>query len=149
MALRRVLFLCTGNSARSVFAEYFLKQLGQGRFEAHSAGAQPTGRVNPLTLRVLKEDFDIDARDARSKSLDALKHVRFDLVVTVCDNARQSCPVFPGNPPTIHWDIADPAAVAGSEAEKLRAFRSAAREIRRRVQRLCALPEGEPPTSTE
>ena len=138
---QRVLFLCTGNSARSVFAEHFLKELGKGRFEACSAGAEPTGRVNPLTLRVLKEDFHIDAQQTRSKSIDAVKHVPFDLVVTVCDNARQSCPLFPGSPPTIHWNIADPAAVEGSDLEKLRAFRGAAQQIRRRVQLLCSLPD--------
>jgi arsenate reductase len=141
MGLQRVLFLCTGNSARSVFAEYFLKELGKGRFEAYSAGAQPAGRVNPLTLRVLREDFRIDAHDARSKSIDAVKDIAFDLVVTVCDNARQACPLFLGNPPAIHWNIADPAAVEGDDAEKLRAFRSAAQELRRRVQLLCALPQ--------
>ena len=96
---------------------------------------------NPLTLRVLKEDFHIDAHDARSKAIDAVKQVPFDLVVTVCDNTRQSCPLFLGSPVTIHWNIADPAAVEGTDMEKLRAFRSSARGIRRRVHLLCALPQ--------
>jgi arsenate reductase len=146
---KKTLFLCTGNSARSVFAEYFMKELGKQRFEVYSAGAQPAGSVNPLTLRVLQEDFHIDARDAHSKSIDAVKHVPFDLVVTVCDNARQSCPLFPGNPPTIHWNIADPAAVEGSAVEKLGAFRSAAQAIRRRVQLLCSLPDEKLASITE
>lgn len=136
-----VLFLCTGNSARSIFGEYFLKELGKDRFETYSAGAEPASRVNPLTLRILKDDYDLDASGARSKPVDALKNVKFDLVVTVCDNARQNCPVFPGVPAVIHWNIPDPAEVTGTEIEKLRAFRSAAQTIRRRVQLLCALPE--------
>jgi arsenate reductase len=148
-AAKNVLFLCTGNSARSIFGEYFLKELGKNRFEGYSAGAQPTGRVHPLTLQVLKEDYHLDAKDARSKSSEALKHVRFDLVVTVCDNARQTCPVFPGGPTTIHWNIADPAAVQGDDSEKLRAFRAAAQAIRRRVQLLCALPDDKLATLTE
>ena len=146
---KKVLFLCTGNSARSIFGEYFLKELGKDRFEAYSAGAEPAGEVNPLTLRVLKDDYHLDAKEARSKPVDALKHIDFDLVVTVCDNARQACPVFPGGPATIHWNIPDPAAVAGTDSEKLRAFKAAAQTIRRRVQLLCSLPDGKLASVTE
>jgi arsenate reductase (thioredoxin) len=138
---KKVLFLCTGNSARSIFGEYFLKELGKDRFEAHSAGAQPAGRVNPLTLEVLKEDYHIDAAAARSKSSQEFDDTKFDLVITVCDNARQSCPIFPGAPKVIHWNIADPAAVTGTDEQKRRAFKTAAQSIRQRVQLLCALPE--------
>ena len=146
---KKVLFLCTGNSARSIFAEYFLRELGKNRFEAHSAGAQPTGTVNPLTLRVLKGDFHLDAKDSRSKSWDEFRDKKLDLVVTVCDSARQSCPVFPGSPKVIHWNIPDPAALSGSEEEKLRAFKAAAQAIRRRVQLLCALPDEKLATITD
>ena len=146
---KKVLFLCTGNSARSIFAEYFLKELAKGRFEPYSAGAEPAGNVNPLTLRVLKDDYHLDAEEARSKPVEALKHINFDLVVTVCDNARQACPIFPGGPKIIHWNIPDPAAVTGDESEKLRAFKAAAQAIRRRVQLLCALPDEKLSSLTE
>ncbi len=146
---KKVLFLCTGNSARSIFGEYFLKELGKDRFEAYSAGAKPAGEVNPLTLRVLKDDYHLDAKAARSKPVDALKHIDFDLVVTVCDNARQACPIFRGGPATIHWNISDPAAVAGTDGEKLHAFKAAAQAIRRRVQLLRSLPDEKLASVTE
>jgi len=146
---KKVLFLCTGNSARSIFGEYFLKEMGKDRFEAYSAGAEPAGKVNPLTLRVLQDSYHLDAREARSKPVEALKHINFDLVVTVCDNARRACPIFPGGPKIIHWDIPDPAAVAGTDSEKLRAFKAAAQAIHRRVQLLCALPDEKLASLTE
>jgi len=90
----RVLFLCTGNSARSIFSEYLLKRIGQGRFEAYSAGTEPTGEVNPFALRVLHELYHIDAGDAASKSWEVFKGRDFDFVITVCDNARESCPIL-------------------------------------------------------
>ncbi len=93
----RVLFLCTGNSARSVFAEYFLRRLGGARFEAYSAGANPSGVINPLTVKVLRERFHVDASGARSKSWDEFRDIKFDFVVTVCDSARESCPVLAGS----------------------------------------------------
>jgi len=94
----RVLFLCTGNSARSVFAEYFLRRMGGQRFEVHSAGANPSGIVNRLTLKVLRERFRIDASQARSKSWEEFKKVNFDFVITVCDNARESAPCGRASP---------------------------------------------------
>ena len=136
----RVLFLCTGNSARSVFAEYFLRRLGQGRFEVHSAGAHPSGAVNPLTLKVLRERFRIDASEARSKSWEEFKGTKFDFVITVCDNARESCPVWPGQPIVAHWGVDDPAAFEGSEAAKERLFYEIAMRLHRRVQLLVSLP---------
>ena len=102
----RVLILCTGNSARSIIGEYLLNLRGRGRFQASSAGARPTGAVNPLALWVLKERYGIDASGARSKSWDEFKDVRFDFVITVCDNARESCPVWPGQPVLAEWDEA-------------------------------------------
>jgi arsenate reductase len=136
----KILFLCTGNSARTIFAEYLMKKFAKGRFEAYSAGSQPTGTVNPFAIRVLREEYHIDARDARSKSWDEFKSTRFDIIITVCDKAKESCPVFPGQPIIAHWSIADPAVTMGTESAKLFQFRKAAMEIRRRIDLLCAFP---------
>src|ERR1041384_4182236 len=94
----KFLFLCTGNSARSIIGEYLLRQLGGSSFEVFSAGAFPTGKVNPLAIQVLRDVYNIDASDARSKPWEEFKEVEFDFVVTVCDNARETCPVWPGQP---------------------------------------------------
>jgi protein-tyrosine-phosphatase len=136
----KVLILCTGNSARSIIGEYLLRVKGKGRFEVHSAGAKPTGKVNPLALWVLKERFNIDATDARSKSWDEFKDVKFDCVITVCDNAKEQCPVWPGKPVLAHWGSPDPAGVEGTEEQKKQAFVDVALQIGRRVELLCALP---------
>lgn len=136
----KVLILCTGNSARSIIGEYLLRVKGKGRFEVHSAGAKPTGRVNPLALWVLKDRFNIDASDARSKSWDEFRDVTFDCVITVCDNAKESCPVWPGKPILAHWGSPDPAGVEGTEEQKRRAFVDVALQIARRIDLLCALP---------
>ncbi len=137
---RKVLFLCTGNSARSIFAEYLMKKMGQGRFEACSAGSEPTGRVNPFGLQVLSDQYNIDAQDARSKSWDEFKDTEFDIIITVCDRARESCPIFPGQPIVAHWDIPDPALATGTDDQKLSQFREAAQQIRRRIELLCSFP---------
>ncbi len=137
---RRVLFLCTGNSARSIFAEAFLRRLGGGRFESHSAGSHPKGSVHPTALEVLRTRFGIDASDARSKSWDELKDVRFDFVITVCDQARESCPVWPGQPVVAHWGVEDPATFAGPPDARERQFHAIALQLFRRVQIFCALP---------
>lgn len=136
----RVLFLCTGNSARSVFAEYFLKRLGGKRFEAYSAGANPSGTVNPLTVEVLRDRFHIDASDARSKSWDEFQDIPFDFVITVCDNARETCPVWPGQPIVAHWGVDDPAAFVGTSEGKKRFFYNVALTLYRRLQLFSALP---------
>lgn len=136
----KFLFLCTGNSARSIIGEYLLRQLGGARFEVFSAGAFPTGEVNPLAVQILKDLYNIGASDARSKSWEEFKDVEFDFVVTVCDNARESCPVWPGQPIVAHWSSPDPAAVNGTEAEKYRAFKDVAFEIDRRLQLFTSLP---------
>ena len=117
----RVLFVCTGNSARSVMAEALVRRHGGSDFEVHSAGTEPKG-INPLTLRVLAE-AGIDASWARSKSVDEFLDEQFDFVITVCDQARQSCPVFPGVHESLHWGYEDPAAVEGTDEERLAAFR--------------------------
>jgi arsenate reductase (thioredoxin) len=140
----RVLFLCTGNSARSIFAEYFLRRLGGERFEAFSAGSHPNpnGSVNPLTLKVLKESFKMDAAEARSKSWDEYqaRGLSFDYVITVCDNARESCPVWPGQPIVAHWGMEDPAAFVGAPEAKERCFARVALLLHRRIQLFTSLP---------
>lgn len=137
---RRVLFLCTGNSARSIFAEYLLRKIGQGRFEGYSAGSEPTGKVNPFAIQVLADSYQIDATDARSKSWDEYQGLKFDFVITVCDNARESCPFWPGQPIVAHWGVPDPALATGTHQEIFRQFRQAAMLLRRRIELFCSLP---------
>ena len=139
MADRRfnVLFLCTGNSARSIMAEALLNFWGRGRFQAFSAGSHPKGDVHPLALEVLHRNR-IPSEDARSKSWDEFctrDAPPLDFVFTVCDNAaREVCPVWPGQPMTAHWGIHDPASVEGTEEDKLRAFNTAFRELDARLK---------------
>jgi arsenate reductase len=138
-----VLFLCTGNSARSIIAEAVLRQDGAGRFGAFSAGSEPKGRVNPLALEIL-EAAGYPTGGLRSKSWDefaAAGAPAMDFVLTVCDSAAgESCPIWPGHPVTAHWGIEDPAAVEGTEADRKAAFRRAFAYLKARVDRLCALP---------
>ena len=136
----KFLFLCTGNSARSIFGEYLLRRLGGPRFQVYSAGASPTGTVNPFAIQVLKDCYNIDASAARSKSWEEFKDVQFDFVITVCDNARETCPVWPGQPIVAHWSSPDPAAVEGSDEDKYRAFKDVALQINRRLQLFTSLP---------
>ena len=136
----KVLFLCTGNSARSILAEHLLRRLDPQRFETWSAGSQPRGEVHPLTLEVLAEEYRVDASTARSKSWRELTDIEFDLVVTVCDDARESCPLWPGRTAVAHWGMRDPAAVEGDEGQRRAAFTAAARALAGRVARLAALP---------
>lgn len=136
----KLLFLCTGNSARSIFGEYLLRRLGGPRFQVFSAGASPTGKVNPFAIQVLKDWFNIDASEARSKSWEEFKDIQFDFVITVCDNARETCPVWPGQPIVAHWASPDPATVEGSGEEKYRAFKEVAFQINRRLQLFTSLP---------
>ena len=117
----RVLFVCTGNSARSVMAEALLRQQGGAAFDVYSAGTEPRG-INPLTVRTL-EAAGLDASWARSKSVTEFLGQPFDYVITVCDQARQSCPVFPGVHESLHWGYEDPAAAEGTEEERLEVFR--------------------------
>lgn len=137
----KVLILCTGNSARSILGEYLLRAKGHGRFEVHSAGSHPTGRVNPLAVRTLHEKYGLDAGAARSKSWDEFKAVKFDFVITVCDNAKEACPIWPGQPMIAHWGSPDPAAAEGTEEEKFRFFVTVASQIARRVELFCAFPD--------
>jgi arsenate reductase (thioredoxin) len=117
----RVLFVCTGNSARSIMAEALLRHHGGAAFEVSSAGTEPRG-VNPLTIRTL-EAAGLDASWARSKSVTDFLGQPFDYVITVCDQARQSCPVFPGVHESLHWGYEDPAAAEGNDEERLEVFR--------------------------
>jgi arsenate reductase len=137
----KVLILCTGNSARSVLGEYLLREKGKGRFELHSAGSHPTGRVNPLAVRTLREKYGIDASGARSKSWDEFTAVPFDFVITVCDNAKEACPLWPGGPVMAHWGSPDPAAAEGSEEDRFRVFVNVASQIARRVELFCAFTD--------
>lgn len=138
-----VLFLCTGNTARSIMAESLLRKLGAGRFDAFSAGSQPKGVINPLAIRVLQK-FECPTDELRSKSWSEFAIAgapTMDFIFTVCDNAAgEACPVWPGHPATAHWGIEDPAAVEGSEIEKEAAFVTAFHYLRNRIAAFTALP---------
>ena len=138
-----VLFLCTGNSARSIIAEAILNKLGAGRFHAFSAGSQPKGEVNPHTIQLLK-NLDYDTSGLRSKSWSEFAKPGapvLDFVFTVCDNAAgESCPVWPGQPMTAHWGIPDPAEAKGTPAEIALAFKDAYRMLNQRIGVFTALP---------
>lgn len=139
----QVLFLCTGNSARSILAEAVMNRLGQGRFRAFSAGSFPTGQVNPLTLKLL-ELQGIPTEGLRSKSWNEFASPDsppLDFVFTVCDKAaHETCPVWPGQPMSAHWGVEDPAAVEGDDAQKMLAFRTALRELENRIKIFMSLP---------
>ena len=138
-----VLFLCTGNSARSILAEALLNRLGEGRFHAFSAGSMPKGEVNPHAIPLTRA-LGFRDEDFRSKPWDEFAvpgAPRLDFVITVCDNAAgEVCPIWPGQPISAHWGIPDPAAATGTEAEVAVAFREAARQLRNRIELLLALP---------
>jgi protein-tyrosine-phosphatase len=138
-----VLFLCTGNSARSIMAEAMTNRLGGGRFRAFSAGSHPTGTVNALAIETL-HDAALPTAGLRSKNWDEFARPGaepMDFILTVCDNAAgEVCPIWPGKPITAHWGVPDPAAVEGTDEEKRVAFRDAARVLRRRIELLASLP---------
>ncbi len=138
-----VLFVCTGNSARSILAEGILNKLAQGRFKAWSAGSQPKGAVHPLALDTLAQ-IHISPEGFSSKNWDVFAGPEappLDFVFTVCDNAAgEVCPVWPGQPFTAHWGVPDPAAVTGTPEEQQRAFKDAAQALKRRIELMLALP---------
>ena len=138
-----VLFLCTGNSARSILAEQLMNHWGNGRFRGYSAGSQPKGAVHPIALALL-EHMKLPTEGLCSKSWDefaAAGAPPLDFVFTVCDNAAaEVCPVWPGQPMTAHWGVADPAAVEGAEAERWLAFRATFRELENRIKIFTSLP---------
>ena len=139
MERRKILFLCTGNSARSILAEYLLRRMAGDRFEVVSAGSFPRGEVNPLALETLGK-LKLDPTTARSKSWSEFEGTNFDFVITLCDDARESCPTWPGQPIIAHWGMPDPAAVEGSEDDRRKAFRDTARLLQRRLDLLQNLP---------
>lgn len=138
-----VLFLCTGNSARSILAESLINYWGKGRFRGYSAGSHPKGQVHPIALELLKQ-LRLPTDPLRSKSWDEFAMPGappLDFVFTVCDNAAgEVCPVWPGMPMTAHWGIADPAAVEGTESERVSAFHKALNELDSRIKLLTSLP---------
>jgi len=138
-----VLFLCTGNSARSILAESLLNSLGHGEFRAFSAGSYPKGQVHPMAVDLLKR-MNLPTENLRSKSWDefaAPGAPPIDFIFTVCDNAAgEVCPIWPGKPMTAHWGIADPAAVEGTDADRAFAFRRALKELETRIKLFTSLP---------
>lgn len=128
----RVLFLCTGNSCRSQMAEGFLKHLGGDKFDVYSAGINPT-EVNPLSVKVMNE-IGIDISGQISKSVKEFLGQKFDYVITVCDNAKQTCPVFSGKYKKIHWNLEDPAGAQGTDEERLKVFREVRDKMRDKIQ---------------
>ena len=131
--MKRVLVLCTGNSCRSQMAEELWENLGAGEWQAESAGSNPSGYVHPLAIEAMKE-LDIDLSENTSKHLKQFTDQQFDLVVTVCDNAKESCPVFNGATHTLHWPFDDPADATGSDEEKMKIFRRVRDEIKTKIQ---------------
>ena len=131
--MKRVLILCTGNSCRSQMAEALWDSLGKGEWTSESAGSKPSGYVNPLAVRAMKE-LEIDISSNKSKSVEQFRDREFDVVVTVCDNARESCPAFPGAKLTLHWPFDDPADAVGTDDEKMKTFRRVRDEIQERIE---------------
>jgi arsenate reductase len=136
---RSVLFLCTGNSARSQIAEALMNKKANGKFVASSAGSRPAARVNPFAIRALRE-IGIDWTGHAPRSVDEFMGEKFDFVITVCDNAKEACPIMPGHPIHAHWGMEDPADVEGTDEQKAHAFSSARVLIGRRIDLMLALP---------
>jgi arsenate reductase len=136
----RVLFLCTGNSARSQMAEALMNQKAHGRFEAHSAGSNPAVRTNPLAIEALRQ-VGIEWKGHEPQGVDGLTEQPWDFVITVCDRAKQSCPILPGHPIHSHWGMEDPAETEGTDAQKRKAFVIARQIIERRIDSMLALPK--------
>jgi arsenate reductase (thioredoxin) len=135
----RLLFLCTGNSARSQIGEALLARKGRDRFVVASAGSQPAPRVNPLTVDILRE-YGIDWNGRMPKGIDAVMSQQWDLIITVCDQAREVCPTLPGRPAFAHWGMPDPAAAGGSVDARRQAFRDTVHYLSRHIDLLLALP---------
>lgn len=137
----RVLFLCTGNSARSQMAEALLRHLSGGRAEVHSAGTHPRAEVHPMARAALASKFNLGSDGLFPKPLDRYLDQQFDYVITVCDHAAESCPVFPGGAEPVHWSFPDPAAAQGSREDRQRAFDQTATDIAARLRQWLALPK--------
>lgn len=137
---KQVLVLCTGNSCRSQMAERLFPLLSEGEWEGASAGSDPSGYVHPKAIEVMRE-LGVDLTDGVSEHVDAYKDCRFDLVVTVCNNAAESCPVFSGDTPVVHWPFEDPADAVGSEEQVLACFRDIRDQISARIKMFLAKGE--------
>lgn len=131
--MKRVLILCTGNSCRSQMAEFLWRELGRGQWETFSAGSRPSGYVHPLAIRAMAE-VGIDITSGASKSVDLYRDERFDIAVTVCDNARDACPFFPGASQLLHWPFDDPADATGTDEEQIQVFRRVRDEIAGKIK---------------
>lgn len=139
----RVLFLCTGNSARSILAEFILNARAHGRFQAFSAGAEPAGAVNPFVIEILRHQFRVDPNQARSKSWRDFEGQPFDFIITLCDKARETCPTWPGHAITAHWGVPDPATVEGSPEQRRQGALDAATLIATRIGLFTALRDSD------
>ncbi len=140
MAKAKILFLCTGNSARSIMAEYLIRKKDPVRFESYSAGSHPKSAPNPLAIETLRKIFQTDASDAKSKSWDIYKNESFDFVITVCDNAKETCPIWTGKPIYAHWSSVDPVEAIGTQERQLQIFKEVGLQIARRIDLLLNLP---------
>jgi protein-tyrosine-phosphatase len=136
----KLLFLCTGNSARSIFAESIGRALACGQFEVHSAGSDPKPAPNPIALKVLAEKFRYPIDDLRSKSWEEFRDTKLDFVITLCDSAKETCPVWSGQPILAHWGSPDPADYEGTDEERETFFWKVAQQIRRRTELFFSLP---------
>ena len=136
----RVLFLCTRNTDRSILAEYLLRAIGGEAFEVASGGGNPGGEVHPQVLKILRDVFKIDPVGAVSKSWQDFAGQHFDFIITVCDDARESCPVFPGEPVTAHWSFQDPERFRDTPQEKYDRYLQTAFQIKRRVELFTSIP---------
>ena len=137
----RVLFICTGNSARSQMAEAMLRSLTKGRIDVYSAGSEPRAEIHPLARRVMAEKYHLDLTGQYPKPITKYLGQRFDYIIAVCNKAAEACPVFPGDPAKINWFYDDPAAVEGTEEQRFRAFETVGREMMMRMRNWMELPE--------
>jgi arsenate reductase len=136
----KILFLCYSNAARSILCEYLIHPIAPLRFESYSAGVKPSGEVNPLVVQYLKEQWKVDASKARSKSTDEFKDVHFDFVITVCDESKDACPTWPGQPIVAHWSLPDPATFTGTESQQRDNIHQVALKAKRRLELFTSLP---------
>ena len=136
----KILFLCTGNSARSIFAEFIAKNHSSGRFDAVSAGSSPKEAPHPLAIKILKSEYGFDTTTVRSKSWDEFKDQQFDFVITLCDKAREACPVWLGQPVVAHWGSPDPSEEFGTREEQEHFFWQVSHQIKRRIDLFASLP---------
>jgi len=136
----RVLFLCTGNSARSQMAEAILRHLSRGAVDVRSAGSAPRPEIHPFAREAVKKVFGLDMAGQRPKSMNEFLPERFDYVITVCDRAAEACPNFPGAPEVIRWSLPDPSEATGSEDEKRRTFENSAKDLTQRIRLWLSLP---------